>query len=261
MNAQIKLSPIQSNRSLWRFTCILVWIAGILTAPAPTGNAQERSEQSTHDTPRGRTTYLGRRIAPVMGYQHMDWLFRDTRMSEEDPEQMFEQLGIQPGMTVCDMGCGSGFYTLRMAKAVGEEGRVLAVDIQPQMLQALSTRAGRAGLENIEMVLGEVHDPKLPEGEVDLILMVDVYHEFSHPEYMLQAMRNSLTEDGVIALVEFRKEDPRIPIQPLHKMSKKQIMKEYERNGFRLVREFDDLPIQHLMLFGRDDSAELEAPN
>jgi ubiquinone/menaquinone biosynthesis C-methylase UbiE len=152
------------------------------------------------------------------------------------------------------MGCGNGFWTLPIAKAVGEKGRVLAVDIQREMLAKLRRRGARNGMQNIEPILGKVNDPRLPENEVDMVLMVDVYHEFSHPESMLWSIRRSLKPDGVVALLEFREEDPAVPIKPRHKMSKRQIMKEYQANGFKLVRECNGLPRQHLMFFSRDDS-------
>jgi len=201
-----------------------------------------------------RTKYMGRRIADTMGYLGAPWLIRETRELEENPSVVLEQLGIKPGMSVCDLGCGNGFYTLLMAQKVGPTGKVYAVDIQPEMLQLLSRRAAEAKIEQIDMIHSTVRDAKLPEGKVDLLLLVDVYHEFSHPEEMLASIRKSLSPEGVIALVEFRGEDPRVPIKPLHKMTKKQILKEYQANGFRLVREFDGLPIQHLMFFGIDDT-------
>jgi ubiquinone/menaquinone biosynthesis C-methylase UbiE len=150
------------------------------------------------------------------------------------------------------MGCGDGYYTIELAKKVGPTGKVIAVDIQPEMLQELSRRCQRNDLKNVEMILGEPHNPKLPIGKVDLILMVDVYHEFSNPVEMLDAMRKSLTPDGRIALVEFRGEDPQVPIKPEHKMTKKQILKEYEANSMRLVGQYDRLPWQHLMFLGSD---------
>jgi SAM-dependent methyltransferase len=123
------------------------------------------------------------------------------------------------------------------------------------MLQQLKARLGRSRIRNVEPVLGDVDDPRLPgDLSLDLVLLVDVYHEFSHPESMLWAIRNSLGPEGVVALLEYREEDPDVPIKPLHKMSKPQIMREYEANGFKLVREYNELPWQHLMFFARDDS-------
>jgi ubiquinone/menaquinone biosynthesis C-methylase UbiE len=205
------------------------------------------------DKPSGkRSEYLGRRIAQPMSHLGADWLIRTERNAEEDPEQMLGQLGLKEGMNVCDMGCGNGFYTLTLAEMVGPKGKVFAVDIQPQMLQLLSRRAAEAKLENIDMVLGTITDPKLPAKQVDLVLMVDVYHEFSHPREMLKAIGESLKDDGCIALVEFREEDPSVPIKPEHKMSKKQIVKEFSANGFKVRSEYDGLPWQHLMFLVRE---------
>lgn len=200
--------------------------------------------------------YYGRRIATTMHYLGAPWLVRESRQREEDCETMLAALNVQPGQTVCDMGCGNGFYTLPLAKLVGERGKVVAVDIQREMLQLLKDRAAAEDLSNIELVHGSVVDPQLKPSTVDLVLMVDVYHEFSHPEQMLQAIRVSLKPGGRVALVEFRAEDRSVPIKKLHKMSKKQILKEFEPNGFQLVEEFDKLPWQHLMLFERDETRD-----
>lgn len=214
------------------------------TLPADPPKPQEEARQ----------VYLGRVLAQPMSHLGASWLIRPNRDDEENVTESYKQLELTPGMTVCDMGCGNGFWTLPMAKDVGADGRVLAVDIQPEMLDKLRARAGKDNLDNIEPVLGEVDDPNLPAGKVDLLLMVDVYHEFSHPESMLWGIRRSLAPKGVVALLEYREEDPDVPIKPLHKMSKRQIMKEYKQNGFKLVREYNKLPWQHLMFFARDDS-------
>ena len=206
------------------------------------------------DSRLAREYYMGRRIAPAMTHLAANWLIRAERESEEDPSQMLGQLDLKAGMVVCDMGCGNGFYSLTLAQTVGPTGKVLAVDIQPQMLQLLSRRAAEAKLENIDMILGTVTDPKLPTNEVDLILMVDVYHEFSHPQAMLAEIRKSLKPNGRIALVEFREEDPSVPIKPEHKMSKRQVVKEYAANGFKIGSEYDGLPWQHLMFMVPDES-------
>ncbi len=195
--------------------------------------------------------YKGRTIAQTMSYHGAPWLLRETREQEENPAKLLAALELKPGQTVADIGCGNGYYTLLMARKVGPEGRVYAVDIQPEMLQMLEERARAAGLDNIVPVLSSPADPKLPADAVDLILLVDVYHEFAYPEQMLAGMRTALSPDGVVALAEYRLEDPQIPIKLLHKMSKKQIRIEYESNGFELERQFDGLPWQHLMFFGR----------
>jgi ubiquinone/menaquinone biosynthesis C-methylase UbiE len=200
--------------------------------------------------------YMGRRIAQTMHYSGAEWLTRDNREQEERCSLMLANLGLKQGMTICDMGCGNGFYTLKLAKMTGETGRVYAVDIQPEMLKLLKRRADEQSIRNISPVLGTFTDPKLPKGKLDLILLVDVYHEFSHPEPMLAAMREALSPTGVCALVEFRAEDPNVPIKPEHKMTKEQILKEWPANGFKLVKEYDELPWQHLMFFARDEKKE-----
>jgi cyclopropane fatty-acyl-phospholipid synthase-like methyltransferase len=209
------------------------------------------AQEADTDIPEPLTVYKGRRIAQTMHFQGAPWLIRESRQREEDCVTMLKQLGVKPGMTVCDMGCGNGFYTIQLAERVGPTGQVLAVDIQPEMLRLMEARAAEKGIENITSLFGTVVDPKLPEGEVDLILCVDVYHEFSHPEQMLAAMRKSLKPDGRIVLVEFRAEDPTVPIKPLHKMSKRQVLRELIPNDFILAEQFDGLPWQHMMFFKR----------
>jgi ubiquinone/menaquinone biosynthesis C-methylase UbiE len=220
------------------------------------------SQERPRPAEEARRTYMERIVAAPMSHLGASWLVRPERQAEENAEKALRHLGLIEGMKVCDLGCGNGYWTLPMARAVGESGKVYAVDIQPEMLRQLRTRAGKAKLQNVVPVLGAVDDPKLPGGvSLDLLLMVDVYHEFSHPESMLWAIRRSLGPEGVVALLEYREEDPNVPIKPLHKMSKRQILKEYQANGFKLVREFNDLPWQHLMFFARDDSplAEIES--
>ena len=212
-----------------------------------------QQEKTENTPPPALETYMGRRIAYTMGVGGADWLIRRVRQQEEDCATLLRELKLRPAMTVCDMGCGNGFYALQMAELVGEKGSVLAVDIQSGMLRLLQARAEEQGVKNVKPILSSVVDTKLPKGKVDLILCVDVYHEFSHPEHMLRSMREALSANGLIALAEYREEDPEVPIKPLHKMSKKQILKEYSANGFKLVREFDGLPWQHLMFFARDD--------
>jgi len=209
--------------------------------------------------PPGVDTYMGRTVARTMHYSGAEWLIRDTREREERCSLMLANLGMKRGMTIVDMGCGNGFYSLQMARVVGAEGKVIGVDIQPEMLKMLKERGSEAKLTNIEPILGTVADPKLPKGKVDLILCVDVYHEFSHPEQMLKGMRDSLAPGGMVALLEYRSEDPKVPIKLLHKMSKKQILKEYSANGFKLVKEFNRLPWQHMMFFASTDDETLKA--
>lgn len=215
--------------------------------------AQEIDEGDTAQVPEARTEYMGRVIARTMHFSGAEWLIRDEREREERCSLLLTNLGLKPGITVCDMGCGNGFYALQIAEMIGAEGRVLGVDVQVEMLEMLRERMEDAGINNVTPVLGSYHDPRLPDESCDLILLVDVYHEFSHPELMLAAMRKALKPGGRIALVEYRTEDPDVPIKKLHKMSKEQILKEYLPNGFKLVEEFDELPWQHLMFFEKDD--------
>ncbi len=193
--------------------------------------------------------YQGRVIAQTMHWQGAAWLIRNKREREEATTRMREELRLKTGMSVCDMGSGNGYHTLPMAEAVGGTGRVYAVDVQPEMIVMLNERIAEKAITNIEPIIGEVDDPKLPPNSCDLILLVDVYHEFSHPEAMLTGMKKALKPGGQIVLVEFRAEDDSVPIKPEHKMSKAQITKEMNANGLKLAREFDGLPWQHMMWF------------
>lgn len=222
---------------------------GLLVAVSATFAVRAFAAEDAADIPPALTEYKGRTIAPTMTYHGADWLIRESREKEEHCRTLIKALGVKPGETICDMGCGNGYYSLKLAKLVGKTGRVLAVDIQPEMLHLLKLRTTEQGILNVTPVQGSVVDPKLPEGEVDLILLVDVYHEFSHPEQMLTAMRKALKPHGRLALVEFRLEDESVPIKLEHKMSKEQIMKELPPSGFRLVDEFEELPWQHVMFF------------
>ena len=247
-----------SNR---RWLLVLITCSSLLLIAAapnelikPKAPATKPSTQPSEKVPPALTHYMGREIAQTMHWTGAGWLTREEREKEEDCTTMVKQLKVQPGQTVCDLGAGNGFYTLWLARLVGEKGRVLAVEIQPEMLEMLKQRAEREKISNIELVLGTTVDPKLPEAKLDLVLMVDVYHELSNPAEVLAGVRKSLKPHGRIALVEFRLEDDSVPIKVLHRMSKAQIMKEYTANGFKLVDQFDGLPWQHLMFFERDDS-------
>jgi len=216
--------------------------------PSPQDNETVRDDQ-TAGIPPALTRYKGRTIAQTMHYLGAPWLIREEREREERCSLMLSNSKIKPGMTVCDIGCGNGFYTFRLAEMVGPKGRVYAVDIQPEMLTMLRDEMEKRGVENIIPVLGSVHNPRLPVGQLDAMLLADVYHEFSHPEQMLKSIRESLKPTGMAILLEFRSEDLEVPIKPLHKMSKKQIMKEWPSNGFKLVDQFDRLSWQHMMFF------------
>jgi ubiquinone/menaquinone biosynthesis C-methylase UbiE len=216
----------------------------------PPGLRIDAAVDQTVVIPPAQTHHMGREIAQTMHFTGAPWLVRESRQREEDCRTMLQALGVKPGQTVCDMGCGNGFYTLQLARLVGPRGIVYAVDIQPEMLQMLARNAAEARLANIRPVLGTPIDPRLPAGEIDIMLCVDVYHEFSHPEAMLAKIKESLAPEGQLVLVEFRGEDPAVPIKPLHKMTKAQVRAELEPAGFEMVREFDRLPWQHLLFLG-----------
>lgn len=241
------------------FFCCLLGTVFLFASVTPFAIAQEKpannleqKDKAPSKPPRGLTTYMGRRIALPMSYHGIPWLNRPERIDEEKPSEMLDQLRLRDGMVVCDMGSGDGYYTFQMASRVAPSGRVVAVDIQPEMLQALSRKMEDKQVRNIDTILGELWDPKLEAESLDLVLMVDVYHEFSHPVQMLAAIRKALKPDGVIALVEFRAEDPTVPIKPEHKMTKAQAIKEFKANGFKPVRQYDRLPQQHLLFMGKD---------
>ena len=214
--------------------------------------ARDNESTKRAQLPKPVEVYMGRRVAQTMHYIGAEWLIRDEREREERCSLMLANLGIKPGMTICDMGCGNGFYSLQMAQLTGNTGHVVGVDVQPEMLDLLRKRMEEQGIENIIPVLGSFHNPRLPPNSIDLILLVDVYHELSHPEPMLAAMRRSLKPAGLIVLVEFRAEDPKVPIKKLHKMSKEQVEKELTANGFKLAKEFNGLPWQHMLFYEKD---------
>lgn len=193
----------------------------------------------------------GRKIAPVMGVGGADWLDRNERAGEEHPDAALDALQLKPGMVVADIGAGTGYMTLRMAKRVGPTGKVYAVDVQQEMLRRLRQNAADAGFSNIELILGSQADPKLPAGKLDLILLVDVYHEFSQPQAMARKMREALKPDGRLVLLEYRKEDPLIPIRPEHKMSVEEVKMELEPEGFRMDQVIETLPRQHILILKR----------
>ncbi|MEQ1908914.1 MAG: class I SAM-dependent methyltransferase [Vicinamibacterales bacterium] len=194
----------------------------------------------------------GRRYAQTMSYLGADWLDRSERIQEEEPDVALDAIKLVVGSTVADVGAGSGYMTVRMAKRVGPTGKVYANDIQPQMLSMLRQRLDKEKIANVELVLGGYDDPKLPANTIDLILMVDVYHEFSEPQKMLRRMRDSLKTGARLVLFEYRKEDPSIPIRPDHKMSVAEAKMEVEAEGFTLSSVDERLPRQHILVFTKN---------
>ena len=191
----------------------------------------------------------GRQIAPVMSVDGAGWLDRPEREAEEAPDQALDALGIRAGMVLADVGAGTGYMSLRMARRVGPTGKVYANDLQPEMLQKLRAKSQREKLSNVETVQGTESDPKLPPNTMDLVLLVDVYHEFSQPQAMLDKIRESLKPDGRLVLLEYRKEDPRVPIRPEHKMSVAEVKTEVEAEGYKLDQVIEKLPRQHIIIF------------
>jgi SAM-dependent methyltransferase len=236
--------------TLWRLSAVVAVLsawAGVAGAAAPPRSWYEcRAE---HDPDGIGKFYMGREIAWVMGYQHAGWLERPQRLQQERTDKLLKMLPLKPGTVVVDMGAGSGYYSFPIARKVGPKGKVLAVDIQKEMLAIIRRRMKNLKVRNIEPILGTATDPKLPEGKVDLILMVDVYHEFSHPHEMTTAMVRALKPGGKLVFVEFRLEDPNVPIKLVHKMSQKQVKKEMAVHPLRHVKTLDGLPWQHVIIF------------
>ena len=233
-------------RTVGRAGRIPRWSAALAALAAVTVLSTPAAAQPAVET----DVYEGRKIAEVMSYRGAGWLERATRIEEEHPDELMAALPIEKGMLVVDIGCGSGYYARRMAAAVGREGSVLCNDIQPEMLRIATQLVEREGVANVSAVLGLEDDPRLPEGEVDLMLLVDVYHEFSQPEPMLHAMRDALAPGGIIALAEFRLEGRSAAhIKLEHRMSIEQVMKEWLPAGYELVERIDSLQTQHLFLF------------
>lgn len=191
----------------------------------------------------------GRRFAAVMGAEGADWLDRAERDTEEEPDQALAIIGIKKGSVVADVGAGSGYMTAKMAKKVGADGIVYANDIQQAMLDLLDKRLKKGKITNVRPILGTPDDPKLPPESIEMALLVDVYHEFSQPQAMLRHLHDALKTGGRLVLLEYRKEDPSIPIRPEHKMSVAEARMEVEVEGFKLGRVDDSLPRQHVLIF------------
>lgn len=199
----------------------------------------------------GTHPVTGRQYAGTMGVAGAPWLVRPERETEEQPDRALDELKIAKGSTVADIGAGVGYMSWRLAQRVGPQGKVYANDIQPRMLELLQKNVDQRHLTNVVPVLGEPDDPKLPAGQMDLVLMVDVYHEFAHPREMLRHIRESLKPEGRMVLLEYRAEDPGVPILPLHKMTVAQVKAEIEPEGFLAGQVIETLPRQHIIIFTR----------
>ena len=195
----------------------------------------------------------GRQYANVMGVAGAPWLVRPERIEEEEPDKAIDALGLKKGMNVADIGAGVGYMSFKMARKIGD-GKVYAVDIQPGMIEKLKQNAAAEKLNNVIPILGEVADPNLPAGQIDLAIMVDVYHELSEPQKMLANIRKALKPNGRLVLLEYRGEDPKIPIIPAHKMTVAQVKQELEAEGYVLAETIETLPRQHILILKLADS-------
>lgn len=196
--------------------------------------------------------YMGREISGVMGHQAAGWLEREQRTHEEMPDEVVANMGLEPDHVVADIGAGTGYFSFRMARLV-PEGKVLATDIQPEMLELMEQRKTELGIDNVEPLLGRIDDPGLPANSVDVVLLVDAYHEFSHPYEMMDGINEALKPGGRVVLIEYRAEDDSVPIRPLHKMTEEQVVREMSVFGLEWDDTLDFLPWQHMMVFSKQE--------
>ncbi len=249
-------------------------------APAPANHQDDAAKSSAHPKAKAKTKakgksrarakaparndppgfYMGRPIADVMSWEGANWLFRETRIQEEQPEAMLRSLKIPAGATVADVGAGAGYYSIRLARKVGPKGIVYATDLQPEMLRFLQENARAARVKNIKPIRCTQTKTNLPSGAIDLILMVDVYHECTEPDATLHGLLTALKPGGRLVLVEFRAEDPTVPIKPEHKMTLEQVRKEVEPQGFTFKESLEFLPWQHVIIFEKPREAKKSKP-
>ena len=245
------------------FAGTLLLMASMVTAcgaPAPNAQTADATADEHYQFQRASydgigKVYMGREISQVMGHLGAGWLERPERQREERTDLLIDNLPLTSTSIVADIGAGTGYFSFPIAERV-PDGRVLAVDIQPEMLAIIESRKAQGAAANVDTVLGTEADPNLPQGMVDLILLVDAYHEFSYPREMGEAMARSLKPGGRVVLIEYRGEDPRVPIKPLHKMTQRQAIAEMEAVGLEWERTEDFLPQQHFMVFRRPADEE-----
>ena len=243
--------------------CVVAFapVAAADETPAVKDRKDGRYEWKARHDPNGiGKFYMDREIAQVMGHEAAGWLERPEREKEEAPGKLIEALKFKQGDVVADVGAGSGYLSFRIAEVVGDKGKVLAEDIQPEMLDLIKKKMKEKKVANIEPVLGTITDPKLPKEGVDLIVMVDVYHEFDHPYEMTDAMVKALKPGGRLVFVEYRMEDADVPIKLVHKMSQKQVIKEMGSYPLRHVKTIDTLPWQHIIIFEKKGAKEESRP-
>ena len=227
----------------WHF--ILLFIALLNAA---TLMAQERYTVKSGDPNGINKWYMGRQIAHVMSHFGIEWLERKEREMEENTSQLLKNLAVQPGTAIADIGAGSGYHSTLLSKMVGT-GKVYAVDVEPEMIAYLKNRIKLEGYKNIIPVLSTEQKVSLPANSIDIMLLVDVYHEFSFPYEMTLSMLEALKPSGKLVLVEFRAEDPNVPIKTIHKMSEQQAVKEFKASGFLFEKNLGNLPWQHCLIF------------
>lgn len=220
------------------------WVQSTGSPPQP-----RYETRAIHDPNGTGKFYMGREIAQIMGPGGIAWLDRRERKDEERPEVVINALQLRKGMVVVDLGAGSGYFTFRIAPKVGPVGKVLAVEIQDEMLETIRRRATALKVTNVEEVKGTETDPKLAVDSVDLVLMVDVYHELAYPFEIMTKVREALKPGGRVVFVEYRKEDPRVPIKEVHKMSVAQLEKEMKFVGLEHLQTLETLPWQHIVIF------------
>ena len=229
-----------------RAAFVLLMLCGIAGAQQP---ATAPVYSTTRPSPDGiGKVYMGREIARVMSHEGADWLERGTREAEEAPSKAIRMMDLKPTDVVADIGAGTGYFSFRIAPKV-PRGRVLAEDIDPDMIKDLAATSLQKGVTNVQPILGTDADPRLPEGAVDVVLMVDAYHEFDHPREMMKAIVKALKPGGRVIDLEYRAEDPDVPIKPHHKMTEAQAKKEMAAVGLEHVKTLHDLPQQHFMIF------------
>jgi precorrin-6B methylase 2 len=234
-------------------SAFLLFIALVCSAWL-TSTKPQRDEIYARKTPSAGGTgkiYFGREIAQIMSFDGSAWLERNSRAVEENSNLAVAKLPLNDNSVVADIGAGTGYYTFKIYNKVAK-GKIYAVEIQDDAVNYLKNKAGQLNAENVIIIKGKERSPELPENSIDLAMMVDVYHELNYPHEMLQAIKRSLKPNGKLLLLEYKAEDPKIEIKPLHKMSVKQVNKELKANGFRLVQDGEFLPIQHFLLYEKD---------
>lgn len=233
------------------FKILVLLVLFVPALKASSAFAQKKDSVYTYKTPSANGTgkvYMGREIAGIMSFDGVAWLERNSRSKEENTDLAISRLPVSRNSIVADIGAGSGFYTFRIAPKVSD-GKVYAVEIQDDAIAYLKKKAAELKADNVTVIKGTDKSPNLPEGSVDLAVMVDVYHELLHPQEFLQAIKRALMSKGRLLLLEYKQEDPAVAIKPEHKMSVKQIEKELGANGFRLIQNGQFMPIQHFLVF------------